>query len=156
MEIIPTWVWFASGLLFLVIELNTVTFFFGIVGVGALLAAVVDLFFAGEISSFITFILGSSVAAYLAWKLNIYSGSSSGIRTGADRLIGKIGVVEEQIQSSTGSGIITVEGEKWRAKSNLDENIKEGTKVIVKNIEGTTLVVDLATNTNKQSEVDKS
>ncbi len=156
MEIIPTWVWFASGLLFLVIELNTVTFFFGIVGVGALLATVVDLFFAGEIPSLVTFILGSSLAAYIAWKFNIYSGSSSGIKTGADRLIGGVGIVEEEIQSSTGSGIITVEGEKWRAKSDLDENITEGSKVVVKNIEGTTLVVKRLTNTNNQSEEDKS
>ncbi|MBS3812533.1 NfeD family protein [Candidatus Bipolaricaulota bacterium] len=141
MELIPTWVWFVSGLLFLVVELNTATFFFGIVGVGALFASLTDLFFSGELAAFIVFIIGSSLAAYLAWKLNIYSTTSSGIKTGADRLIGKIGIVEERVNSSLGTGIIRVEGEKWRAKSEQDKIIDEGREVTVDDIEGTTLVV---------------
>lgn len=152
MELIPTWLWFVSGLVFLVVELNTVTFFFGIVGVGALFASLTDLFFVSEIPSFITFILGSSLVAYLAWKFNIYSESASGIRTGADRLIGKTGIVEEKINPSRGTGIVTVEGEKWRAKSRDERTIAEESEVTIMEIDGTTLVVRQSSQIDEQNE----
>jgi len=152
MELIPTWLWFASGLFFLIVELNTVTFFFGIVGVGALIASLVDLFFAGEVPSFMAFILGSSLAAYIAWKFNIYSTAEEGIKTGADRLIDEKGIVQEEIDPAAGTGIVQVEGERWRAKTDDEEIISEDERVIVRNIEGTTLVVEKLTDSDKRSE----
>ncbi len=156
MELIPTWVWFAGGLLFLVVELNTTTFFFGIVGVGALFASLTDLFFSGELASFIVFIVGSSLAAYLAWKFNIYSTTSSGIKTGPDRLIDRRGIVDERINSSLGTGIVRVEGEKWRAKSESEEIIEKGNKVVVNGIDGTTLIVEEIEEGDMQNEEDDS
>ncbi|MFP4136543.1 MAG: NfeD family protein [Candidatus Acetothermia bacterium] len=143
MDLIPAWLWFIAGLALLVLELSTVTFFFGTVGFGALLASLLDFLFPGEIVSFVGFIAGTGIAAYLAWKFDIYS-SEGGIKTGADRLIGKIGTVEEKVDPVTGGGIVVVKGEKWRAESADSSTIDEGSSVVIDDIEGTSLVVEEA------------
>ena len=144
MELIPAWLWFIAGLILLVIELNTATFFFGTVGFGALLASLADFFTAGELASFVTFVLGTAFAAYMAWKFDIYSSSQVTLRTGPDRLIGEIGTVEDKIDPLTGEGVIVVDGEKWRAETSSDDPIENGEKVVVRGVEGTALVVEKA------------
>jgi len=142
MELIPTWLWFVAGLGLLVIELNTATFFFGTVGFGALVASLADYFLAGEVGSFVTFVAGTGLAAYLAWKFDIYSSSRQTLRTGPDRLKEETGTVEEKIDPTSGSGIVVVNGEKWRAESVDDSPIEVGMSILVKDIEGTSLVVE--------------
>lgn len=145
MDIIPFWLWFIAGLGLLVLELNTATFFFGTVGFGALIATLVDFLIPhNEVYSFVAFVLGTGLAAYLAWEFDIYSTSEGGIKTGADRLIDKIGTVEEPINPTTGNGIVVVNGEKWRAESASGDQIDEGTEIVIKSVEGTSLVVDSA------------
>lgn len=141
MEIIPAWLWFVAGLGMLIIELNTATFFFGTVGFGALVASLADFFLPGEIGSFVVFVVGTGLAAYLAWKFDIYSSSQQTLKTGADRLVDEIGTVEEKIDPSTGDGIVLVNGERWRAESIEDVKIDTGNRIVVENIEGTSLVV---------------
>ena len=138
---IPAWIWFMGGIGFLVIELLTPTFFFGMVGVGALIASLFDLISPNEIVTLIVFIIASGGAAYLAWKYDIYLNKEQTLKSGTDRLIDKKGVVEEKIDSSEGTGIVKVEGERWRAKSKYNEIIESGEEVIVDDIEGTTLIV---------------
>lgn len=143
MDIIPFWMWFIAGLGLLILELNTATFFFGTVGFGALIASLVDFLPPqGEAYSFIAFVLGTGLAAYLAWEFDIYSSSEGGLRTGADRLIDEVGSVEEEVNPTTGDGIVVVNGEKWRAESTTEDPIAEGGKVVVNDIEGTSLVVE--------------
>ena len=141
MELIPAWLWFIAGLGLLIIELNTATFFFGTVGFGALLASLADFFIPGEIGSFIVFVAGTGLAAYFAWKFDIYSSSRKTLKTGPDRLIGEIGTVKEEINPETGDGVVLVEGEKWRAEPTNEVKINTGKKVVIENIEGTSLVV---------------
>lgn len=141
MNIIPAWVWFLSGLLFLVAEMLTPTFFFGIVGVGALVASLVDFIGGNEIISLIAFILASVGSGYLARRYEIYSSTGTELKSGTDRLIDQKGIVEERIDPSNGTGIVKVEGEKWRAKSKYDNVIEKDSEVIVESIEGATLIV---------------
>ncbi|MFB6214730.1 MAG: NfeD family protein [Candidatus Bipolaricaulia bacterium] len=141
MEIIPSWLWFVAGLGLLIVELNTATFFFGTVGFGALVASLADFFLPGEIGSFVVFVVGTGLAAYLAWKFDIYSSSQETLRTGADRLIDEVGTVEEGVDPSTGDGVVLVNGEKWRAESAEEVKIDVGKRVAVENIDGTSLVV---------------
>ena len=61
------------------------------------------------------------------------------IPTNTDRLIGKEGEVIKDI-SFNEYGRVKVFGENWMATS--EEPIKEGSKVIIKNIEGAKLIVE--------------
>ena len=63
-------------------------------------------------------------------------------RTNADRLIGMEGVVIVPVNPVEGKGQVKVEGQVWSAKS--ESEIKEGTKVKIRAIEGVKLIVDPA------------
>ncbi|NLM50333.1 MAG: NfeD family protein [Clostridiaceae bacterium] len=60
--------------------------------------------------------------------------------TNADRVIGKTGVVIEEIDNIKGTGQVKVLNQIWSASS--EENIKKGEKVIVKDIRGVKLIVE--------------
>ncbi|BAW31053.1 conserved hypothetical protein [Methanothermobacter sp. MT-2] len=55
----------------------------------------------------------------------------------ADRLIGQTATVMEDFEEE---GLIKVDGETWRAKS--QDKIKKGDKVIIKGIDGVKLIVE--------------
>lgn len=141
MDLIQPWMWLIAGLGLLVAELITPTFFFGIVGVGALIASLIDLIIPLDQFGLVAFFFGSGAAAYLARRYDLYSSGQGGLKTGPDRMIDKTGVVEEAIDQTKGTGIVVVEGERWRAKSEHDEVIQSGSEVVVSGVEGTTLTV---------------
>lgn len=141
MNVIPAWLWFVGGLGLLVGELITPTFFMGIAGVGALVASATDAIIGNELVSLIVFILASGASGYVAQKYEIYSRSSQDLKTGPDRLKDKEGIVKQRIDSNESTGVVKVEGEKWRAKSKYGEVIEEGNEVVIDGIDGTTLVV---------------
>jgi len=60
--------------------------------------------------------------------------------TNADRVIGKTGVVIEEIDNIKGTGQVKVLNQIWSASS--EENIKKGEKVIVKDIRGVKSIVE--------------
>jgi membrane protein implicated in regulation of membrane protease activity len=60
-------------------------------------------------------------------------------KTNADRLVGSIGEVRTTVTADT-PGLVNIDGEDWRAKS-TKEKFQKGSKVIVTNIEGVTVLV---------------
>jgi membrane protein implicated in regulation of membrane protease activity len=59
-----------------------------------------------------------------------------------DALINNVGVVTKKIQPPE-YGLVKINGDIWTAKSKLEETIEEGQMVIVKEIEGVKLSVEL-------------
>jgi membrane protein implicated in regulation of membrane protease activity len=64
---------------------------------------------------------------------------------GADRFIGKRGIVLEEIDNSMNTGRVRLDKEEWRADSETDSVIPEGTRVEVVRLDGTHLVVKVIT-----------
>ena len=64
--------------------------------------------------------------------------------TNADRNIGKIAVVTQEINNTAGTGQVKLGGNTWTARTVNDEVIPEGTEVTVKEISGVKLMVALA------------
>ena len=62
--------------------------------------------------------------------------------TNADRVIGMIGVVTVAINNITGSGRVLVNGLDWAARSDDGTPIEEQESVLIKKIEGVTLIVE--------------
>ena len=60
--------------------------------------------------------------------------------TGQQGMIGKVGVVLQEIR---GEGTVQVQGEIWKAESS--ERLKVGTRVVVDELEGLSLIVSKAT-----------
>ena len=63
---------------------------------------------------------------------------------GADRCIGKEGVVVEELNNNKNTGRVRLEGEEWRAESDVGEIIPQGARVTVIRVEGTRLIVRLS------------
>ena len=135
------WVWMIVAAAFTVGEIFTAGFFLLWFGIGAAAAGVLALLGFGA---------GWQLLAFVALSLILFAASRrfaekwtetqpSGF--GVDRLIGKRGVVLEEIDNVKGTGHIKVEREQWRADSETGEVVPEGTVVEVVRIDGTHLVV---------------
>lgn len=61
--------------------------------------------------------------------------------TNADRIIGSICPVTEQIDNRVGRGEVYVDGKRWSARSESDELIAEGAEVEILRIEGVKVIV---------------
>jgi membrane protein implicated in regulation of membrane protease activity len=74
---------------------------------------------------------------------NILMRTSPGadLRTNADALIGKRGLVTEEINSLSGTGRVTIEGQDWLARAESAESLPVGTAVEVARYEGARLFV---------------
>jgi membrane protein implicated in regulation of membrane protease activity len=139
------WVWIGAAVLFTVIELLTPVMFFSIsFAVGAGLAAVI----AGLGASFgvqlVAFILGSGVALAVAVPVGrrISQADPDDDPEGAHRWVGRVAVVLEPIPKGMHStGLVRLERAKWRAETDGDTAIPEGTEVEVIAVRGTRLVV---------------
>ena len=70
----------------------------------------------------------------------------NGIRrhTNADRVLGVVGPVTEDIDNIRGSGTVTVDGKVWSARSAYGETIAAGTLVRPVSIQGVKLIVEAA------------
>jgi len=64
------------------------------------------------------------------------------VRTGADRVIGQIAVVREEIDNFAQTGRVYANGLDWTARSISGEKIAPGQKAIVKSIDGVKLIVE--------------
>ena len=131
--------WFIIFLVLLGVEfatVNLVTIWFAI---GALAAVILSFFVDSVFIQSTTFIVVSLVALILTKpiikKFNIIQKNP----TNSDRFIGREGVIIKDIQYNE-YGEVKVSGEVWTATSK--SSLKEGTKVVVKDIEGVKLVVE--------------
>jgi membrane protein implicated in regulation of membrane protease activity len=64
------------------------------------------------------------------------------LRTGVEALLGKSGYVTERIEPGARTGRVVVEGEDWRGISLDDSVLEPGTRVMVIEVDGTTLKVE--------------
>jgi membrane protein implicated in regulation of membrane protease activity len=60
---------------------------------------------------------------------------------GAERLLGKKGVVIVTVDNAETKGLVKVEGDEWRAESDDGGIIEKGEWIVVERIEGTRLII---------------
>ena len=63
-------------------------------------------------------------------------------KMGAERLVGQVGIVVEELIAHSPIGQVLVGREQWRADAPGHDNIPVDTKVVVEAIDGTHLVVE--------------
>lgn len=69
--------------------------------------------------------------------------TTNSVNTNADRNIGKIAIVTDEIGTVTGTGRVNVQGASWAAFSKEGKVISVGEKVVIESIEGVKLSVKL-------------
>ncbi len=113
--------------------------------IGAVLAAVVAALASSPVWSWLAFMLGSLAAFFamrpLARRVEANAPDVAGI--GANRLVGAVGVVLAPISATPGdAGMVRVGTEEWRADTEPGVALSQGTKVRVKEVLGTRLLVE--------------
>ena len=135
------WIWMIIAALFVVGEIFTAGFFLLWFGVGAAVAGVLAL---------LGLSFGWQLAAFAVVSLVLFASSRRfaerfskkqppGI--GADRFIGKQGIVLEDIDNAENVGRVRLDKEEWRADSETGTIISTGTQVEVVRLDGAHLVV---------------
>lgn len=131
----------ALAALFIIAEIFSMGFFILWFGIGAAVAGVLAIlgFNAGwQWGSFVV-VSGVLFAATRRLAERFTKKQPPGI--GADRFIGKVGVVLEDIDNIKNTGRVRIDKDEWRADSDTDEIISTGKKVKVIGLDGTHLVV---------------
>lgn len=139
-------IWTIVAVVMIVAEIFISGFFIVWFGVGAIPVIAVAYFFPSNIvlqlSSYIIFSIILLLSTRKVVKKLYQSGSQENV--GANRMLGKPGVVLEEIDNATGKGLVRVEHDQWRAESEGGSQIPKGAKIEVLRVEGTRLIVKAA------------
>jgi len=135
------WVWMLIAAIFVVAEIFTAGFFILWFGIGAAIAGVLALLGAGVVWQWVAFVIISGVLFAVSRRFAERFTKKQPPGVGADRFIGKIGVVLEDIDNINNTGRVRIDKDEWRADSETEEVITKGTRIIVTRLDGTHLVV---------------
>lgn len=135
------WIWLILAALFLVAEIFTAGFFIFWFGLGAAAAGLLALLGLSVVWQWLAFVIvsGSLVIVSRRFADRFTKQQPPGI--GADRFIGKTGVVLEEINNVENTGRVRIDKDEWRADSETDGSIMRGTRVVVTRVEGAHLIV---------------
>lgn len=136
-------VWLIIAGVCFIIEMATVGFFVFWFGIGALLSMLVSIFCPENILlQSIVFVVSSVILLFLTKPLvDRFTRKDKKVETNAYSIIGKKGIVLQDINSTYGIGQVKISGEVWSAKSEGNDVIKKGSQIEVVKIEGVKAVV---------------
>lgn len=134
--------WAVAVIVFVTVEILTVQLVSVWLAVGAFITMIVTYFTDIElIGQLMIFIISSAVLLALTFPLIRKFRSKGYIPTNSELNAGKQAVVIEEINTSSGTGRVTLSGVDWKAVS--DEVIPADSIVTVKAVDGAKLIVTL-------------
>ncbi len=135
------YMWLIAIVLFSIVEMVTaqmVSIWFIVGSIAAFIGALLG---AGSTIQWVLFIVVSAITLILTRPLIKRYMNSPKEKTNLDAIIGKIGVVTEEIDNIKSRGQVTLDGSTWSAKSSDGELIAKDVLVKVEKIEGVKLIV---------------
>jgi membrane protein implicated in regulation of membrane protease activity len=133
--------WAIIAMAFIVGEVFTAGFFLMWFGIGAVAAAIMAFLGLGISWQLGTFAVVSTILFASTRRLADRITKEQPPGTGADRLIGKTGVVLEVIDNFKNTGKVRIDKDEWRADSATDETISVDERIVVTGVEGVHLIV---------------
>ncbi|MDD6223628.1 MAG: NfeD family protein [bacterium] len=134
-----TTVWLIVFLALIFLEFATISLVSIWFAIGALASLIFSLYFEQTTLQIAVFVVVSAISLLLTKKFVNRVRDRAPEKTNLDRVVGKIGIVTADI-SKLDPGEVKVDGKKWMAVST--EKIKEGSKVLILNIDGVKLQVE--------------
>jgi membrane protein implicated in regulation of membrane protease activity len=141
MEFELWWIWIIIGVLLIIGEIFTAGFFLIWFGVAAIIAGIIAFFELSVVWQGVAFVIISAILLAGTRRLADRFTKKQPAGIGADRFIGKTGVVLEEIDNDKNTGRIRVEEDEWRADSLEGDIIPKSTKIQVMKLEGTHMIV---------------
>lgn len=143
-------IWLIVAGVCFIIEMITVGFFVFWFGIGALLTMLVSILFPDNIILQCTvFVISSTILVFLTKPfVDKFTKKDKKVVTNAFSIIGKKGIVTQDINETHGIGQIKIAGETWSAKTLDGSIIEKGNQIEVTNIDGVKAVVVLSSVTS--------
>jgi len=135
------WIWMAIAAAFVIGEIFTAGFFLLWFGIGAAVAGTLAIIGFGAGWQWGTFIVVSGVLFATSRRFAERFSKKQPPGIGADRVIGKKGMVLEEVDNIKSTGRVRLGKEEWKADSETDEVIPVGKRVKVTKVVGTHLVI---------------
>ena len=135
------WIWMILAAICIVGEIFTAGFFLLWFGIGALVAGLLAILGLGAGWQWAAFVVVSGVLFAVSRRFAERFTKKQPPGIGADRFIGKRGLVLEEIDNAKNTGRIRIDKEEWRADSDTDGVIAVGGRVEVTRLDGTHMVV---------------
>ena len=132
-------IWVTVALVAAVIEISIPHFGVIFVSLGAIAAATAAYLALGIVAQLALFIVVVGVSFLLIRPRLLKSMSAAGVPGRTEMLIGRNGVVTQDIDSSVGAGRVNVEGQDWAARAAAP--IVAGTRITVVGADGIVLEV---------------
>ena len=133
--------WLIVSGVFIIIEIATVNFLVFWLGVGSLFAMIASFFIEDILIQSAVFVISSALLIFLTKPLVNKFIKKDGVATNAYSIIGKHGIVTEEISGALGKGQVKVGTEIWSAKAENNLNISVGTEIEILAIEGVKVIV---------------
>jgi membrane protein implicated in regulation of membrane protease activity len=133
--------WVAVAVMFIIMEMFTAGFFVFWFGLGAGAAATTAMVSDNYALQLVVFLVVSAIGVMYSRKFAARVSSGPIIPSNVDALIGKTGIVVDDILPSTGKGKIRVETEIWRAVSREKTSIELNSEVRIDGVDGVRLIV---------------
>lgn len=138
---LPTIIWAISFVVFVIVEISTFELVSVWLAVGSLAGLFMSLFDLPIWSQLLVFAV-TSIILIIATRPIVKKLLKDVTPTNAELDIGKNATVVEEINNKAGKGRVNLNGVFWAARTVDNEIIPEGTIVVVKEIDGSKLVVD--------------
>lgn len=135
------WIWFVVAAVFAVGEIFTAGFFLLWFGIGAAVAGVLGVLGLGTVWQWAAFVAVSLLLVVFSRRFAERFSAPQPDGVGANRFLGRHGVVLEAIDNLRNTGRVRLEREEWRAESETGEPIPPNTVVSVSRVEGTRVIV---------------
>jgi membrane protein implicated in regulation of membrane protease activity len=133
--------WIVIAALFVIGEIYTAGFFLFWFGVGAAVAGLLALLGFDSAVQWGGFVIVSGILFAVSRRFAEKFTKEQPPGIGADRFIGKIGVVLEEINNLENTGRVRINKDEWRADSDTGTIISVGERIKVRKLDGTHLVV---------------
>lgn len=134
-------IWLIVIVFFLIAEALTMGLYTIWFSIGATVALILSLFHVHIVIQILAFFIVSIMALIFIYPLVRNKLNFGKTKTNADALIGKIGIVIEEINNLVPTGLTKVDGQVWTSRNSLDGVIEKGKKVRIDTIQGVKLIV---------------
>ena len=135
-------IWLIIAGVCLIAEIFTVGFLIFWFSIGALIAMVVSFFTTNIIIQTAVFIISSTILIFATKPfVKKFSKDEDSVKTNVYSIIGKTGIVIEEINSIHSKGQIKIAGEVWSAISYNDTIIPKGSEVEILEVKGVKAIV---------------
>ena len=141
MEFQVWWLWFGLAAVFIIGEIFTEGFFLLWFGIAAGVSGVLALMGVSAAIQWAVFVVVAVVLLAISRRFADRFTHKQPPGIGADRLIGRRGVVLEGIDNMQNVGKVRIDKEEWRAESEDEAVIEAGVRVEVVRLDGTHAVV---------------